>query len=304
MNMLDRMNMAIEYIEEHITEEIDFSKLAKISCCSSYNFQRMFSFISDVSVVEYVRHRRMTLAALELQEKGAKVINIAMKYGYESPVSFARAFKAIHGITPSEAKKTNISLIAFPKMTFQITIKGVSEMSYRIVKTKKFKVFGLEGIVSTVGDDKYFSNEGEIWQENHHKGKYEQLVIDAGDEKPLFYDEMFVKEMCKVHALMNYKKINDTTYAYMQCSFIAPDSKTDGYTIEEIPETTWAVFSAPLVDWNVGSAMTMLNKRFYTEWLPTSDYEKADAPEFEMYGGTPSQGYIELWMPIVRKKDK
>ena len=177
-------------------------------------------------------------------------------------------------------------------------------MNYRIVKTKEFKVFGLEGLVSTIGESGYFSNEGEIWQANHQNGRYEQLVLDAGVEKPPLYDEMFINEMCRVHGLMNYKKLNDTTYGYMQCSFAASDSNTDGYTVVDIPETTWAVFSAPLVDWDVGAAMNTLNKRFYTEWLPTSDYEKADAPEFEMYGGTPDCGYIELWMPIIKKHDK
>lgn len=304
MNLLDRMNIAIDYIEEHITDDIDFSKLSQLSCCSAYNFQRMFSFVTDVSVVEYVRRRRMTLAALELQNSDIKVIDAALKYGYESPVSFARAFKEIHGINPSEAKKSNVSLVAYPKMTFQIIIKGVCDMNYRIVKTKSFKVFGLEGLVSTIGEDKYFSNEGEIWQKNHQNGKYEQLVLDAGIEKPPFFDDMFIEEMCKVHGLMNYKKINDTTYGYMQCGFIAPDSRTDGYSIAEIPETTWAVFSVQLVNWDIVSAITALNKRFYTEWVPTSNYEKADAPEFEMYGGTPERGYVELWMPIVKKKSE
>lgn len=302
MNLLEKMNAAVEYIENHITEDIDYSELSKLACCSAYNFQRMFSFIADVTVAEYVRRRRMTLAAFELQETGAKVLDVALKYGYESPTSFARAFKAVHGILPADAKKSNISLIAFPRISFQITVKGAAEMNYRIVKTKKFKVFGLEGLVSTIGEKGYFSNEGEIWQKNNQNGKYEQLVLDAGQEKPPLYDEMFVNEMCKVHGLMNYKKLNDTTYGYMQCSLLASDSKTEGYTVVEIPETTWAVFGAPLVNWDVGAAMTALNKSFYSEWLPTSDYEKADAPEFEMYGGTPDSGYIELWMPVVKKK--
>lgn len=174
-------------------------------------------------------------------------------------------------------------------------------MDYRIVRTEPFKVFGLEGIVSTVGDERYFSNEGAIWQENHRNGKYEQLFLDAGETKPPFYNDMFVQEMCRIHCLTNYNKIDDTTYGYMQCSFVTPDSKTEGYTIAEIPAATWAVFSGT-TDWgDIGEVLGMMNKRFYTEWLPTSEYEKVDGPEFEMYGGTPEEGYIELWMPIARK---
>ena len=173
-------------------------------------------------------------------------------------------------------------------------------MNYRIVKTAPFKVFGLEGIISTAQDEKCFSNEGAIWKENHRNGKYEQLFSDAGSCKPPIYDTMFVRDMCRINGLMNYKKINDTTYGYMQFSFVTPDSKTDGYTVVEIQETTWAVFPSDS-GMDVNSAMSELNKRFYSEWLPTSEYEKADAPELEMYGDSKKLDYFELWMPIVKK---
>jgi len=301
MNLLERMNLAVDYVEQNITDELDLSKIAQLAGCSTYNFQRMFSFIADISIIEYVRRRRLTLAALELQSNNVKVIDVAMKYGYESPVSFARAFQAIHGITPRDAKKPNVSLKAFPKMTFQIIIKGVSEMNYRIVKTEPFQVFGLEGIISTKGDKDCFSHAGAIWQKYQNNGMYEQLFIDAGESKPPYYDSMFVEEMCRIHGLLNYKKINDTTYGYMLCSFVTPDSNTKGYEVFEVPETTWAVFPVDVNDWDVGEAIAKVNKTFYSEWLPTSEYEKADAPELEIYGGTPEKGYLEFWMPIVKK---
>jgi AraC family transcriptional regulator len=305
MDLLDRMNLAIDYAEQHITDDIDLPKLAQLTCCSTYNFQRMFSMVTGITIVEYVRRRRLTLAALDLQQGNIKVIDVALKYGYDSPISFARAFQTLHGITPSEAKRSNMSLKAFPKMTFQITIQGVSEMNYRIVKTKPFKVFGLEEVVSTIGEN-YFQHGGKIWRTiwdtNFINGKYEQLKIAAGEEHPSDYDTMFTGEMWQVHALMNYKKINDTTYGYMQCSFVAPDSKTEGYTVVEIPEMTWAVFPTGLMDWeDVGSAIDELFKKFYSEWLPISEYEKVDGPEFEMHSGTLEEGNIELWMPVRKK---
>ncbi|MDF2685323.1 MAG: transcriptional regulator, AraC family [Clostridia bacterium] len=301
MNLLEKMNYAIDYVEQHITDEIDLTKIAQLACCSTYNFQRMFSFIADISIVEYIRRRRLTMAALELQQSNIKVIDLAFKYGYESPVSFTRAFQSMHGITPTAARNPNVSLKAFSRISFQITIKGVNEMNYRIVKTEPFKVFGLEGIVSTVNDSKYFPHVGAIWQENHKNGKYEQLFLDAGESKHILYETMFINSMCRIHGLMNYKKIDDTTYGYMQCSFVTPESKTEGYEIYELPQTTWVVFPMDIPDWDVGGAMNILNKRFYSEWLPISEYEKADGPEFEMYGGSPKKGYIELWMPIVKK---
>ena len=305
MDLLDKMNCAIDYVEQHLAEELDLPKLAQITCCSTYNFQRMFSMIAGITITEYVRRRRLTMAALELQQGGTKVVDVALKYGYDSPVSFGRAFQTLHGVKPSEAKKYNRSLKAFPRMTFQMTITGVNEMNYRIVKTEPFKVFGLEEIVSTVGED-YFQHGGEIWNgiwdASFENGKYEQLRLAVGEGKPTFYDTMFVEEMWKVHGLMNYKKINDTTYGYMQCSFVTPDSKTEGYSVVEIPAMTWAVFPTGLMAWEViGEAIDELFKKFYSEWLPTSEYEKADGPEFEMHTGTIEEGNIELWMPVRKK---
>ena len=302
MNLLDSMNNAIDYVEENITNEIDLKKIAQVACCSTYNFQRMFSFITDVSIVEYIRRRRLTLAALELQNNKIKIIDLSAKYGYESPVSFTRAFQTMHGITPTKARNLNVQLKAFSRISFQIMIKGVSEMNYRIVKTEPFKVFGLESLISTVGDSRYLSSPGDVWQENHRNGKYEQLFLDAGESKFKGNENMFEIEMCRIHGLMNYKKLDDTTFAYMQCSFITDESKTDGYAIAEIPATTWVVFPYELNNWDVGEAVSKANKAFYSGWLPTSNYDKADSPEFEMYGGTPEKGYIELWMPIIERK--
>lgn len=301
MDIMERMNRAVRYIEQHITEDINLGVLAQLTAFSTYNFQRAFSCIADMTVVEYIKRRRLTLAALELQEKETKVIDVAVKYGYDSPVSFGRAFKAVHGITPSEAKKLNKPLLAFPRISFQIAVKGVQEMNYRIVKTDSFQVFGLEGLISTIGEAGYYRHEGAIWQDNHQNEKYETLFQDIGDEPNREHDSMFVTDMCRIHGLMNYKKINETTYGYLQCGFVVPGSRTEGYTIFEVPATTWAVFPSELVDWNAGAALMEINRRFYSEWLPASEYEKADTPEFEMYGGTAKKGYVELWMPIVKK---
>ena len=305
MTILDRLNAVIDYIEGNITEDIDLNHLANIACCSTYNFQRMFAFITEISIVEYIRRRRLTLSALELQHSDIKIMDLALKFGYESPVSFARAFQAVHGITPSEAKKPNTVLKAFPRMTFQIIIKGVREMNYRIVKTPPFQVFGLEGIISTINDESYFPHVGAIWNEFNNgqaDSKYERLFLDAGEARPSFFDTMFTRsDICRIHGLMNYKQIDATTYGYMLWSFVTPESKTDGYQIIDIPASTWAVFpSDPDDDRDVGTVWSELYKRFYSEWLPSSEYEKANSPEFEMYCGVPSKVSYELWMPIVK----
>ncbi|MCL2578254.1 MAG: AraC family transcriptional regulator [Defluviitaleaceae bacterium] len=305
MNILNRLNSVVDYVERNITEEIDLNHLAGIACCSTYNFQRMFAFITEVSIVEYIRRRRLTLATFELQHSNVKIIDLASKYGYDSPISFTRAFKALHGITPSEARELNTPLKAFSRMTFQITIKGVSVLNYRIVKTEALRVFGLEGIISTIGDKKYFPNPDSLWNENFQNGKFDRLYSDIGEVKSHFYNKMFIRnDMDRIHAMLNYNEIDATTHGYMQFGFITSESKTDNYKVVEIPASTWVIFTSDPIDDCCDSEKTWteLYKRFYNEWLPTSEFEKANSPDLEMFGGTPGQRYAELWMPIIKKK--
>jgi AraC family transcriptional regulator len=143
MDWLDRMNGAMDYIEAHLMEDISYDQVAKRACCSTYHFQRMFSFIADVPLSEYIRRRRLTLAAFELQMSTVKVIDIAFKYGYESPEAFSRAFKYLHGVMPTSARDKGVALKAYPRMSFHISIKGDVEMNYRIEEKQAFEMFGI-----------------------------------------------------------------------------------------------------------------------------------------------------------------
>jgi len=122
MDLLRRMSQALDYIEENLTYEIDYETVAQKACCSSYNFQRMFSFMSDVTLAEYIRRRRLTQAALELQNSDIAIVDLAVKYGYESSAAFSRAFALLHGVKPSSARKEGVALQAYPKISFQISI--------------------------------------------------------------------------------------------------------------------------------------------------------------------------------------
>src|SRR5690606_32308608 len=120
--------------------DIDFKEVARQAQCSEYHFSRMFSFLSGVTLSEYIRRRRLTLAAFELQTGEMKIIDAAVKYGYKSADAFARAFQTLHGISPSAAKSRGSSLTAYPRMTFQLTIQGGSAMNYRIVEKEPFRI--------------------------------------------------------------------------------------------------------------------------------------------------------------------
>src|SRR5699024_1701162 len=131
VNSLQHMNNALNYIEENLTNEIDVSEIAKRALCSEYHFKRMFSFLAGVTLSEYIRRKRRTIAAFELNDSDSRVIDITMKYGYDSPDAFTRAFHHMHGITPSEARNNGHIIKSYPQMTFQLTVKGGNAMNYR-----------------------------------------------------------------------------------------------------------------------------------------------------------------------------
>lgn len=295
MEWLERMNRAIDYIEANLTGEIELREVARMACCSSYQFQRMFSFITDVTLAEYIRRRRLTLAALELQRDGTeKVIDVALKYGYESPISFARAFHALHGITPAMARQEGIALKAYPRLSFLITIKGAEAMNYRIETKECFEVFGIEGIFRVDGGGEPPQTPAKLWEQSHANGDVKRLEACAG-ALPSFVSH----DLYPVQAVCSYRKTEPDTFPYMLCAFKGDGSNTDGYTSICIPAHTWAIFSSEPHPWDqFGKTIDLLYKRFYTEWLPTSGYEQADGLEFEMNGEKDGLNYIELWFAV------
>ncbi|OIB03944.1 AraC family transcriptional regulator [Paenibacillus sp. LC231] len=294
MDWLTRMNRALDYIETNLSGEIDLTKIASQACCSSYQFQRMFSFITDVTLAEYIRRRRLTLAAIDLLNSDTKVIDIAIKYGYESPVSFARAFQSMHGVNPTTARQEGVALKAYPRLTFLISIKGVEAMNYRIETKESFQVFGIERVFQTSGDGDGPSTPGGLWQQCHANGEVERLTANAG-ELPVYLS----KDMYKVHAVCSYRKTENDTFPYMLCSFKSDSSKTDGYLEITIPSLTWAIFPSELFTWDqFNDSIESLYHRFYSEWLPTAGYEQVAGMEFEVYGGRNGLNFVELWFAV------
>jgi len=172
---LARMNATLDYIENNLCGEIDYSALEKVACCSAHTFFKMFSYVADVSLSEYIRRRRLTLAALDLQSGDAKVIDVALRYGYESPVSFARAFQGLHGVTPTQAKKCGITLKAYPSISFQMSITGRQHLDYRIEKKDAFQVFGIEGIFRTDESGEHPKIPADLWKDCHANGAITKL---------------------------------------------------------------------------------------------------------------------------------
>ncbi|WP_438445852.1 AraC family transcriptional regulator [Gorillibacterium sp. sgz5001074] len=297
MDWLNRMNGAIAYIEENLEGEIDYRTAAGIACCSVYHFQRMFSYMTDVPLSEYIRRRRLTLAAFELQQSGIKVIDVALKYGYESPEAFARAFQKLHGVAPTLSRSMGVNLKSYPRLSFHITIRGADEMNYRMVEKEAFAVFGVEEIFTTV-DGENLKGIPQMWQRLMQDGTVDRLGMASGmDWKP------GTPGICPVNAVMCYRDTGGASFPYMICAFDSEKARTEGYVRVEIPALTWAVFTTEEYSVEQTTAQVQsLWKRIYTEWFPMSGYEPETGPEFELYG-TAESGleYCEVWIPVKKK---
>ncbi len=285
MEWIEGMNKSVDYIEEHLAEEIKPEALSSIAACSVFHYQRMFAFITGFTLSEYIRRRRMSAAAFELSS-GAKVLDTALKYGYDSPTSFTRAFRAIHGISPSEAKKDGVSLSSFPKIIFTFSIKGEKAMNYKIIKKESFRIVGYK-TEEPMTMDNCFEICPKFWEEVAAKGGFEKL-----------YGIMSGKEPAGILGVSTCE--NGDYGAYFICA--ASDVPVpEGMSEYLVPETTYAVFEA------IGPADTAVQEvqqRIISEWLPSSGYEYAPAPDIEVYpaGNRQAADYkTEIWLPIIKK---
>ncbi len=177
MNTVERLNNVLDYIEKNLCEDIDLSEMSRISCLSSYDFQRMFTFITEMSVSEYIRKRRLTLAGIELRNTNAKVIDVALKYGYDSPVSFARAFQQFHGLQPSAVKRSASPLRIFSRLVFKIDVKEVSQM----IRKEKINLLGKEYDIAYFGE-----RDMSTWSDKYAKRQYYRIENAYNDFKDKF----------------------------------------------------------------------------------------------------------------------
>src|SRR5690625_462031 len=169
MDGFKKMVDSIEHIENNLACDLPIEDIAAIACMSKFHFQRMFSMLTGYTVSEYIRNRRITVAAQELVHSKNKVIDVALKYGYETPESFMKAFRRIHGVSPSETRKYSKSLKAYPKLSFQIQLKGDVEMDYKIVEKEAFSVVGKSIRTSTKGGENH-QRIAEFWGESKQNG--------------------------------------------------------------------------------------------------------------------------------------
>lgn len=282
MEWIERLNGAVDYIEEHLTEDIDYEQVARAACCSSYHFQRMFSYMASVSLGEYIRRRRMSLAAVDLQGSEDKIVDIALKFGYGSPTAFNRAFQTVHGIAPSLVRDGGVSVKSFPPISFKITVKGVEEMNYRIEKKGEFRIVGVSQPLHRE-IEKNFEVVPQMWQKAGMDGTIPKLagMMDGEPMGLLGVSVCNDEEVWRYYiAVASSKPVDDPLEAYV------------------VPASTWAVFTGS----GTNRSIQDLEQRIVMEWLPASGYEYANAPDIEVYlNADPQNAQYEVWIPVVKK---
>lgn len=286
MEWLKNLSNAIEYIEDNLDKEISYEEAASIACCSTYYFQRLFSYVAGISLSEYIRRRRMSQAAFELQRTDKKVLDVALKYGYTSPTSFNRAFQSVHGITPAAAKNKGSILNAYPPIRFSVKITGGSAMSYHITETGAIRFVGIR-IPLTEDMEENQRTVPDFWKETLGKKQFSDICL-LSDENP--------KGILGISVYHDPENI-----FYYIAAATGKEAPAEMYEYE-IPAATWAVFEN---DGHFKENVQDVFKRFYTEWLPFSGYEYAGLPDIEVYPiihGKPVCGHSEVWIAIKKEE--
>ncbi len=284
--MIDVLQETIDYMEKHLLEPISMDEIARKANVSPFHFQRLFSVLTDMSVGDYLRKRRLTLAAQELVSSNLKIIDIAFKYHYETPEAFTKAFRKQHGFTPSDVRKGFGKLNAYSRLTIQVNLKGADPMRYRVVERDEFQVIGTKRTFSLKNDQ----NTKEIptmWSERSKDGTIAKLAqLNDG----------------QIKGLLGVCIDNQVNTSLQEVEYwIAVDSTTDESSEFEkliLPASTWGVFEVH------GPAPTSIPKvwrKIFSEWLPSNPYEHAETPELEVYLDEDvfkENAYAEIWIPL------
>ncbi|MBD5506114.1 MAG: AraC family transcriptional regulator [Lachnospiraceae bacterium] len=285
MDWIKAVENAIEYIEENITEDLTIAGIASQVNLSAFYFQKGFAMLCGYTVGEYIRMRRLSLAGSELLSSDVKVIDLAVKYGYDSADSFTKAFTRFHGSTPTDVRKNGAALKSFARLHIKLSLEGGSVMEYRIEEKAAFKVMGISRIFS-----------------------YESANTDI----PKYWDEVYIgaarKLVMGMYGICFDAEMSGNQFRYMIADDLQEEFATERKLEEyEIPAHTWAVFPCrgpmPL-------ALQEVNRRIFSEWLPASRYELSEGYNIEYYsnaadykeGTSDPEYYAEVWIPVKEKE--
>lgn len=302
MDWVTGLQNAIDYMEEHLLEELDYDAIAAKGFSSPYHFQRVFSILCGFTIGEYIRSRRLSLAGAELAAGECRVIDAALKYGYESPDSFAKAFQRFHGVLPSRAREQGVELKSFSRLVLKITMEGGKMMNYRIEEKPEMILTGYKAHFTGApyGKDRERQEE-QLFITT--RGKQWFLLGAAGDTRDTY---------CLITSL------DDEGYDFYCCAMLGQWNREHLYDrevtgvdfVEELglehitlPRTTYAIFETQVTPRPIEGYFELLNSRIQilTEWMPEMGFQLARAPELAVYHWRPqNERKIQLWMPVEK----
>lgn len=291
MDWITGISKAIDYIEEHITEPTDYARAAKEACSSPFNFQRVFALLCGYTLGDYVRMRRLTLAGEELLSTDAKVIDVALKYGYDSPESFSRAFTRFRGVSPSAVRK-GAAIRSFSRICVKLILTGGSIMEYRIEKKQAAKIICRCREFTKPGDDYTNREIPEFWNECGRDGSMQKLCG-------------YIKDSAQFKGLLGVcfsTEMTDSGFPYGIGAEYDGESDPQDFEIVEIPAYTYAVFT---VRGKMPDAFRETYRKICTEFFPQSGYEYGNGVEIEAYPSADVQNpdySCEIWIAVKPKK--
>lgn len=286
MDWITGMQKALNYIEDNITENLDYEEIAKKAYVSSFHFQRVFSILCGYTLGEYIRNRRLTLAGSEISSSSAKIIDVALKYGYDTPESFSRAFTRFHGVTPTQARSGGANLKSFSRLSIKLLLEGGNVMNYRIEQKPEISLIGFK--TQFIGDAaERFQQERDFWVNT--RAEQDALMTIRKGSNNIWYD------------------VNTNFSDYGYDHYIAVESEKDtpdGYEQVRIQPHTYVICETNRVRYPTLLHMD-LRKQIISEWLPSSGYVLSDAPEIAVthwyQKPDDEKRYIELWIPVEKR---
>ena len=290
MDMLKDMNEALRYIEDHLDGEIDFNKVAAIAGVSEFHFRKMFSYLSGMGLSSYIRSRRLSQAAIDLQRE-QRVLDVAVKYGYDSADGFSRAFREWSGMSPSEVKNSD-RFKAFPRLTFQLTIQGGMDMEYRIAEKDAFKLVGIKRRVPIV----FEGTNPEIMkiaqsitaEQRRQLQQWRNTDVQTVVNASLNFDDGRLEEKGELDHLVG--------------SITTLKDDFEDFDVVEVPAGSWAIFS---LEGPFPQKLQDTWGKIFSDWLPSSNYELVDGPEISFNGEMADlqEVYSEIWIPVKKRQE-
>lgn len=301
MDRINAIQRAVDYIEDHITEKIDYEKVAAQGFSSVYHFQRVFSIVCGFTLGEYIRNRKLTLAGKDLASGREKVLDTALKYGYESPDSFAKAFRKFHSILPSDAKKYGSRLKSFSRLDLKISAEGGTIMDYRMEKKPEIILTGYCAHFSGAPyGDKRKEQEEKLFLSTRGKQWFLRGVSNNSDPHCVITnitDEGYDFYYC--HQLPQWERENLFNHSVTGVDFI----EDMNFENLRIPESTYVVFETADIKDPICSYMELLGRRIeiLTQWLPEAELELGKGPEMCIYHWMPkTERNVQIWMPVEK----